>query len=367
MALFLNSRSRIHLKIILPFPMEDKFTWTQEYKKSWEDDKIESKATKHSAAYQQYSPYSKNIIRHLHLVIDTSLSIEKPDYLPTVRNQITRLVPLFVEQFSRMNPLSMLSFMTCKDTFQKFSKIFDAASLLNVVGNDDFSFLNCLRAAVEVLRNSSHTKECLVITASIGTKDNGSFDEILKDIKKYNVKINLISICGDISIFKKICEVSNGKFYVPLNVNHFEIILNYFSYPMESTETTNALIKFGFPNIINTIRVTDKTTQGVASNSGLCACHLTFHNSNYECPICKAFICTIPTQCPICDTQLISPLNISKSYHYMYPLKPFDVSGGVCRNCARDGTNRCTECGTVYCEECSDFLQGDLNFCLYCS
>ncbi len=351
---YIYTLSQQYNLFLCPAPMEDKFTWTQEYKKSWEDDRVEAKTARLGAMRQQYNPYTKNIIRHLHLAIDTSLSIEKPDYLPTVRNQITRLVPLFVEQFVRMNPLSLLSFMTCRDTFQKFSKTFDASSLLNVVGDDDFSFLNCLRAAVEVLKGSSHVRECLVITASIGTRDSGPFDEIIRDIKKHSVKVNLISVCGEVSLFKKICEVSNGKFYVPLDVNHFEIILNHFSYPLESTETTNALIKFGFPSRMD------------GEGAGLCVCHLAFHNCNYECPVCRAFVCSLPTQCPICDTQLISPLNISKSYHYMYPLKPFEASDGACRSCGGDGVGRCTDCGAVYCEECSDFLQGDLSFCLYC-
>lgn len=332
--------------------MGDKFTWTQEYKKSWDEDQEEAKVASFSVS-NRYNPNRKNIIRHFHLAIDTSVSIEKSDYLPTIRNQLTRLIPPFTTHFNDMNPLSILSFMTCSNTFQKYSKVFDISNMLNVIGANDFSFLNCLRAAVEILRDSNCTRECLLVTASIGTKDSTSLEEICREIKKNSVKINIISICGEVTIFKKICEISNGRFLVPLDINHFEIILNDFAFPLESTETTNTLIKFGFPNTVE--------------KPSLCSCHLAFHTCLYECPVCKTFVCSLPVQCPICATRLISPLHISKSYHYMYPLKPFIECKGVCRCCSKEGSSKCPDCSNVYCIRCSNFLHHDLNFCLYCS
>lgn len=332
-------------------PMEDKFTWTREYRKSWEEEAGEAKTSLLSPT-RKYSPNRKNIIRHLHIAIDTSASIEKPDYLPTIRNQITNHLPPFIGCFHSMNPLSILSFMTCRDTFKRYSKTFEPAELLGTVGSGSFSLFNCLRAAVEILKCSSYVRECLLVTASIGTMDSASCDEILHDARRHGIRVSIISICGEVTVFKKAAELTGGLFLVPLNSNHFEMILNDFAFPLESSETTNTLVKFGFP-----------TSAGAR---GLCCCHLSFHDDLQECPVCRARVCSLPVQCPICETQLISPLNISKSYHYMYPLKPFAAATGTCRCCQKEGARKCTDCESVYCTSCSDFLCADLNFCLYC-
>lgn len=332
--------------------MEDKFTWTQEYKKSWEEDSVKPEYSFTSPKHRDYNPNRKNVIRHLLVAIDTSSSIEKQDYLPTIRNQITNSLSEFSTKFISMNPLSLLTFMTCNNTFQKFAKSFDPSNLLNVIGDGEFSLLNCLSTAVEILKNSGYARECLIITASIGTKDSSSFDEIFKEIKKYNIKVNIISISGEVTLFKRICAFSCSSFYVPQCSNDFEYILSSFLSPLESLEATNTLIKFGFPTLLD--------------ESGVCTCHLTLNKVNYECPNCKTRVCSLPIQCPVCDLRLISPLNIAKSYYYMYPLAPLKKSSGICDVCKNTASNCCTKCNSSYCQECHSFIENDLNFCLFC-
>jgi transcription initiation factor TFIIH subunit 2 len=113
------------------------------------------------------------------------------------------------------------------------------------------------------------------------------------------------------------------------------------------------LVKLGFPN--------DPVF------SGICTCHLKFGNKLYECPDCKTLICSLPTQCPICELQLVTPMHISKSYYYQYPLKPFDIFlDGKCNKCNKVSKYCCEKCKGLYCQECGDFVQNELNFCIYC-
>lgn len=332
--------------------MEPKFSWTQEYRRSWEecakntskDVPVEAKA---------FNPNKKSIIRHLIVCIDVSSSIEKQDYIPTVRNIISKKLQPFSKRFKDENPLSIVSFLTCKTTFDKYSRDFDPHLMINTVGSGDFSFLNCLKSAIEFLGNSTYNKEVLVITASTGTKDCGEYDQVLADLKKKNIKVSMISICGEITLFKKISAFTNGVFSVPQDSNHFEIILNKFTEPLEYLESTSCLVKLGFPELIGGV--------------GICNCHLKFETNLYECPVCKSFICKLPSQCPTCDTQLVSPIDISKSYYFMYPLKPFDTAdSGVCRKCNELAKCSCSDCKSLYCPNCARFIREELQFCIYC-
>lgn len=332
--------------------MENNFSWTQEYRRSWEENKSIVKKD-FSMSSRLFNPNKKSIIRHLLVCIDTSSSIEKSDYIPTIRSALSMALPSFSKLFKNSNPLSSLSFLTCRDVFEKYSREFESNTLLNVIGSEQFSFLNCIKSGIEFLKNSCYNKEILIVTASIGTRDTGCYDQLISEIKKLGVKISIISISGEVTLFKKISAVSNGMFYVPIDNHHFEIILNSFAEPLESLEPTSSLIKLGFPKI--------------TQESAICACHLKFCKNLYECPVCKAYVCSLPCQCPICTTQLVSPINISKSYYFMYPLKPFDLdSTGSCKKCGNESVSRCGDCSSFYCEKCYEFIQKDLNFCIFC-
>lgn len=332
--------------------MDSKFSWTQEYRRSWEDT-VGNAQKQIQTITKLYNPNRKSIIRHLLLCIDTSSSIEKQDYIPTIRNVFSDVLSEFTESFKNTNPLSLVSFMTCRDVFEKYSHEFNPNYLLGTIGSEDFSLLNCLKSGIEILKNSSYNKEMLILTASIGTKDSETYDQVISDIRKYNIKVNIISICGEVTLFKKISDILNGRFVVPINSNYFNIDVMRFIEPLESVESTNYLVKLGFP------RLTD--------HSGLCNCHIKFETNLYECPSCKAFVCSLPCQCPVCEMQLASPLNISKSQYFMYPLKPFEsVSTGSCIKCKKNASSRCTECGNTFCNDCDIFLHNELCFCIYC-
>lgn len=332
--------------------MESKFSWTQEYRRSWEED-VKAREARSAGETRVFNPNKKCMIRHLLVSIDTSASIEKQDYVPAVRNIVASAVPRFVELFKTSNPLSIMSFVTCKNVFEKYSRSFDVGVLLNAVGSEDFSFLNCLKSGIEFLKDSTYTRELLVITASICTKDSGIYDQVVHDIKKYSIRVNVISICGEVMLFKRICEMSGGMFLVPVDPSHLDQMLMRFTEPLESFESTNTLVRLGFPRLHQI--------------NGVCACHLRFERGLYECPVCKAQVCSLPVQCPICETQLVTPLSISKSHYFFCPLKLFDpYEDAACRRCSLPSKFRCTKCKSPYCTECDHFLHSELNFCVFC-
>lgn len=333
-------------------PMNDKFSWTQEYVKSW-DKKIEEVQDISFQRINNYNPYKKNIIRHLHICIDSSEAIEKSDYLPTIRNKINNVMGGFINHFNAMNPLSVLSYSLNSDVFQKYTKSFSASTFLNMIGEKSFSLVNCLESVVEVFKNSSYNRECLMIISAISTKDNGSLNSVLDEIKRLNIKIHIISISGEVTVFKNVCAITNGLFYVPVNAEHFEMILKSFGDAHESIETTNNLIRLGFPEM--------------SGNMGVCCCHLMFQEDLYECPSCGAYVCSLPVWCPICSMQLVSSTSIVRCYWSMYPLEPYSVDeNGTCRMCSEESKERCNECNNCFCGKCASYMHQDLGFCVFC-
>jgi len=45
----------------------------------------------------------------------------------------------------------------------------------------------------------------------------------------------------------------------------------------------------------------------------------------FECPICYSLICELPAHCQVCSTWLASPPHLAKSYHHLFPPKPFNL------------------------------------------
>lgn len=341
-----------HMFLSAFWPMSDKFTWTQEYRRTWEEDhqeRLQHVFMKNNTLESG----RKGLIRHTLFIIDTSSSIEKPEFIPTVRHHITHLIPKFIDRFKLLNPLSILSFISCQDMLIRYTKHFDPKLLLNTVGAGSFSFLNSLHSAISILKRSKYFRECVLITASIGTKDMLDPGSVLADLLKYHIKLNIISICGEIKLFKHFAESTAGKLIVPLNLSHFEIQLDEFTRPVQLASKTTSLVRLGFPNKIEM--------------PSLCICHLDFHVELWECPNCHSLSCSIPVQCYICELQLVSAVDLAKTSHFIYSSKYLSPATGICTSCAKNAVASCDECGTLYCSDCCDIVSNSLLFCPFCT
>lgn len=71
--------------------MQSKFTWTKEFKKTWdvEEEKNVKNVTKIS---KETNLYRKNIVREVLIIVDVSESIENTDYYPTIRTNIVEIL-----------------------------------------------------------------------------------------------------------------------------------------------------------------------------------------------------------------------------------------------------------------------------------
>ena len=126
-----------------------------------------------------------------------------------------------------------------------------------------------------------------------------------------------------------ICKV--GQFGVAMNEGHFKDLLFELVPPpaqhaMSRTAGAGAgagggaggpaadLMMMGFPT-----RLPD------ASPASLCVCHSEMKSEGFLCPRCLAKVCDVPTDCDICGLMIVSSPHLARSYHHLFPVKPYDA------------------------------------------
>ncbi len=50
-------------------------------------------------------------------------------------------------------------------------------------------------------------------------------------------------------------------------------------------------------------------------------CKLT--SGGFTCPKCKALVAELPSSCHVCGLTLVSSPHLARSYHHLFPIKPF--------------------------------------------
>lgn len=146
---------------------------------------------------------------------------------------------------------------------------------------------------------------------------------------------------------------------------------------LQEAQSAGSLIQMGFP------------TMAVASGSGstFCACHAALKTSGFLCPRCKAQICAIPSDCPLCGLTVVSSLHLARSYRHLFPLKSYkeirlpsttatsNTEGGMksirCRGCqsvipAGEERFQCPKCTHSFCADCETFVHEALAVCPGC-
>lgn len=72
------------------------------------------------------------------------------------------------------------------------------------------------------------------------------------------------------------------------------------------------LIRMGFPK---------RRSEALTS---MCVCHKEIRPGGYICPRCYSKYCELPTDCTICNLTLVASPHLARSYHHLFPVKPFE-------------------------------------------
>lgn len=343
--------------------MSNPFSWEKRYKRTWENlSDVEDIEYFHDEA-TIHNSYKKGIVRHFHIIVDCSESIELNDFIPSIRFIICKELKIFIKKFYSENPISILSLLIYRNNrVEKYSIIIDNDTNIDDFftesGSGEFSLTSSLNVSLKHLLNdialNDYIKEILVITPSIYT--TGDFNTNLTKLE--NIKVHFLSLRGEIAFFQEIAKKTHGNFFVPIESKDISYFLSQFCVPSTISASVNVnMLKLAFPTII---------TEYLS-----CVCCLKPSRTGYICPICNTKICKLPNRCPICDTQLVINSSLVQSLYFCYPLEQFNKITDKnnifhCRVCKKTAKETCPICHTAYCSICTAFLHTDLHFCIFC-
>ncbi|KAF7296112.1 VWFA domain-containing protein [Mycena kentingensis (nom. inval.)] len=389
------------------------YTWEAAYTRSW-DTVREDEAGSLQAAVEDWmargrrrrllepaAPVRRTIIRHLVLLLDLSSSMLDRDMRPTRFDLSLQYAREFIVEWFDQNPLGQIGVVGMRSGIgervgelsgnpQDALKSIADRHKLEPAGEPS------LQNAIELAKSSMNhlpthsSREIVVIFGSLTTCDPHNIHDTLESCVASKIRISVVALAAEMKICRELCDKTGGQFGVAMNEGHFKDLLFELIPPPAQRAlarvggggTTNPaadLMMMGFPT-----RLPD------ASPPSLCVCHSELRSEGFLCPRCLAKVCDVPTDCDVCSLMIVSSPHLARSYHHLFPVKPYtavmsfgeasQVSG--CEGCARPfpttstpstgegmspvGRYSCPDCGGNFCGECDTFAHTILHACPQC-
>lgn len=386
------------------------FRWETDYERTWEaikeskDGRIQStipieeivQRNKRLRALRKKN-LRLGLMRHMYIIIDFSESMMHNDLKPTRIICTLKLIEMFLNEFSGLNPISQIGIIATRNKrYELISPMSsDMRSHIKVLSklrespncSGQPSLQNSLGAALTTLKHMpNHTsKEILVIMGSLTTCDPGDIYSVVQSLASYNIRSSVISLSAEVKVCKTLVTETKGTYDVIMDDEHFKnLLFEHLNPPPAIKGTKSSLIKMGFSQYIHF----DKEMPS------MCTCHLAGEDTNfshygYYCPQCQAKYCELPIGCHICGLTLVSAAHLARSFHHLFPVDLFKEafkSEGACFACnekfviieqpiTEDSNNKedtqkncsqCEHCKNIFCLDCDIFIHENLHFCPGC-
>ncbi|KAA8912255.1 hypothetical protein TRICI_003535 [Trichomonascus ciferrii] len=384
------------------------YSWEDEYHRSWDivqEDAGGSLAgvvagiveeSKKQRVLKDTKPVQRGIIRNVIFMLDLSSAMMEKDLRPNRYQLMINYAIEFVSEFFDQNPISQMGIIGMKDGLAVLISELDGNPNEHISALQDLrkqeprgdpSLQNALEMSRGMLYHvPSHcTKEVLIVFGALISSDPGDIKKTIKALITDKIRTKVIGLAAQVAVCKDMCLQTNfgddSNYGVVLNEQHFKELLMESTTPLAlhkmSAEKKSALVEMGFPSRISEVEPT------------LCSCHSKLTQGEYICPRCKAKICSLPTVCPCCSLTLILSTHLARSYHHLFPLKPFyqvtnqkEVDSGPpnCFSCQQpfpqkekitdstSGSSRyyCRNCYNHFCIDCDVFCHDTLHNCPGC-
>ncbi|KAH6621029.1 putative transcription factor [Chaetomium sp. MPI-SDFR-AT-0129] len=317
------------------------------------------------------TPFQRGIIRHLMLVLDMSFAMAEKDLLPNRYLLALNYAVEFVREYFEQNPISQLGIVGMRDGIavrisdmggnpaEHIEKLRKWAEQQEPQGNPS------LQNALEMCRGAlfhtpSHgTREVLIIYGALLSSDPGDIHDTVNHLITDRIRVSVVGLAAQVAICEQLCSRTNGgdtsNYAVALHEQHFrELFLAATTPPVTHSNTTvskdpkdqqqnpqsqqqklnnhsnqASLLMMGFPS----------RTLAPKDNVSLCACHHRPTREGYACTRCRAKVCRLPADCPVCGLTLVLSTHLARSYHHLFPLR-----GWVEVSWAQAAAHRLTAC-----------------------
>ncbi|KAG6334245.1 hypothetical protein ID866_4836 [Astraeus odoratus] len=320
------------------------YTWEASYTRSWDTVQEDETGSLQGAVEDLMArgrrrrllapaaAIRRTIIRHLVLILDLSSSMTDRDMRPTRFDLALRYSREFVAEWFDQNPLGQIGVVGMRAGLGE--RVGNPQDVLKSLGDRaklEPSGDPSLQNAIEMARSSmSHlptqsSREILIIFGSLTTCDPGNIHDTLDVCIKNKIRISIVALAAEMKICRELCEKTGGQFGVAMNEGHFKDLLFELVPPPAQRAATRAagsgvgnppadLMMMGFPT-----RLPD------TSPPSLCVCHSDMKSEGFLCPRCMAKVCDVPTDCDICGLMIVSSPHLARSYHHLFPVKPYEA------------------------------------------
>ena len=329
---------------------------------------------------------ARGLIRSIVLIIDLSESgLSSRDYGCSRIQFLKQSLSMFVTDFFEQNPISQISIISASNGRSRIltSLCGDVDIHLKCIDKlGDYveegipSIHNAMHVAVAILKSAAmySTREVLMVYGSLNCCDNAPIDPILKNLKLNKVVVNIIGLGASVFILDRLSRETEGRYLVPLNVDHFNDILKANIEPPEWTQGFERFnfIPFGFVQNNDELPSFD-ITEIRSKNEALP------RFDGYACPKCKFHVFAIPSYCPSCGILLLTPNHITQTKFHLVSVPPFhqvDINRDVkpnerkhCSSCCVSDNDmyQCPRCLEYFCKDCDSFIHNSLNRCPSCT
>lgn len=313
---------------------------------------------------------------------------------------IFNITQQFIRTFFDENPLSQLGVIILKDGLAyRLTELSSSPEIhiqrlkANLDISGDASLQNGLESCLEALSGIppyGH-KEVLFIFSALATCDPGNVLDSIKEAVAANVRVSVVGVAAEVYICRLMAQKTGGSYGVALDEGHLEdLILAHATPPPSSSNNSNSkssLVMMGFPSK----EIDAPGASAFVGTEAKLSC------GAFVCPRCKARTAALPAQCHVCGLTLVSSPHLARSYHHLFPIKPFDEVSSldnnsnnsndvvVCYGCStvlKNSSNnttgsgqqsrggmvavQCPDCTKMYCYDCDVFIHESLHTCPGC-
>ena len=324
------------------------YVWEGLYDRPWEAVVTQSDGTLRGARHREHGKnladvqtgVRRAVMRSVMLVIDASRAVGVPDpeFKPSRLAAMVDVASAFVKDFFEQNPISTLAVLTMRDgrAEQLTEASCNPRQHLNALtnlgeagGRGDASLQNALELAREALQVTPPftSREVVMMCANLATSDPADIFVTIDALQKEKLRVSVFSLCAEVFICKKVASDTGGEYGVPTSPAHMRELVLELVAPRPVPAATdaapnNALVRVGFPRRRENTGPVLGFSPGGGATPTLC-------DAPYRCPECEAAHTELPTQCPVCGLKLMSAIELTKTYHHLFPIPGFKEASRV--------------------------------------
>ena len=216
--------------------------------------------------------------------------------------------------------------------------------------------------------------------------------ETIDEVRKVGIRCSVLGLTAEVNVFKQLTLRTNGSYKVALSAQHFVSLFNSFIHASvsevegDATRARNVatMVKVGFPSKLPPQQFSGELGPDAEITVAMCADSKDLKCGGFYCPQCYAVSSQLPAICKTCGLQLVSYVDLARTYYNLYPVPVFDevelqpeerADGTLvhtkCRGCTVELKPdqlvlRCPKCGVCYCFVCDEFARTVLKQCPTC-